>query len=396
MPYNVTIRTATNTATQSTLRKPQVDEKVYRAFYEMHPFVVLLRLIRMGRAASTMGNKMSGVKNVGGPEFSWIEKDNGQPITTAAAQVNAGGNTLTVPTNVGLMFTAGDLIKIPTTGEIVLVVSVTGDALTIVKAWGQDASLDQIIPAGAMVTLFGNVREEGADARAAISFGAEKIINYTQIFSQTVEQTKTQEATEYYGDVESIETKRQDAFEKFLRERSMTYIAGCAKEDLTGTHPKRATSGLLNLINTNIVDFSGAFSYAKWLEYTRVAFFYDPRPKLQLLNSKLMNLIQLEVLEKCDIVASPLTDKYGINIQRFKTSYGEIDFMYERNLDYLLDPTKGHGITVDLDSIEEMVLRPDVWRESIQEKKSDKRMDEVIGECGLKLVNEPRHSRLIV
>ena len=95
------------------------------------------------------------------------------------------------------MFSAGDVVKIPRTGEVMRVTSVSGNNLTVVRGYGvTDAAAindeDQLV-------IIGNAIKEAGNPVEAKGTKVTTVYNYTQIFKTSVKTSKTQEASKLYG-----------------------------------------------------------------------------------------------------------------------------------------------------------------------------------------------------
>ncbi|MDD3509573.1 MAG: hypothetical protein PHY27_14360, partial [Parabacteroides sp.] len=104
---------------------------------------------------------------------------------------------------------------------------------------------------------------------------------------------------------------------------------------------------------------------------------------------------QKEVLSnKINMEVSPKTKEFGINIKRLQTASGAMDILVDHTMRQIYQFPTGFALETNL--IEEMVLRPDTWESNIQEKDVDGLKDQLIGETGLKVINEQRHAKIVI
>ena len=124
-------------------------------------------------------------------------------------------------------------------------------------------------------------------------------------------------------------------------------------------------------------------------------FSYGGDEKIFICNPAMATLIQKEVLaNKISMEVSPKTKEFGINIRRLQTVSGAMDILVDHTMRQIYQFPTGFALETDL--IEEMVLRPDTWETGIQDKDVDGLKDQIIGEAGLKVINEQRHAKLVI
>ena len=119
--------------------------------------------------------------------------------TLAVSAISAA----TVLTASAAYFNTNDLIKVPSTGEIMLVTSVTSTAITVVRGYGATSTAASAASAAAAadVVIIGSAFVEGSASTALSTLGTKTAVetNYLQIFRKSVEITKTMANTELYG-----------------------------------------------------------------------------------------------------------------------------------------------------------------------------------------------------
>ncbi|MBF0501484.1 MAG: DUF5309 family protein [Candidatus Riflebacteria bacterium] len=406
---NVTARGSRNSDTGNSMIIRAMDPKVYQKRANFAFFVTLLRLIQMRRTAAkenksgmVYGSKLQNVDN---PKYEWSNIDLGTPTDTVTTGIAAStGATSLVVGNIS-QWTAGDIFINLTTKERCLVTAVTTgtSTLTITRQWGNSDDLAApavaVMTAGDILALVGNAFEENADAPSPMSFSPDEFFNYTQIFSRTTGSSGTNEASKFYGDVNTLQFQKREMWNLFLKMRSAAYFRG-VRNKTTGTNgqPLRTTAGLEQLITSNISDLDGGMSYMDFIDFAEKVYGYGGEEKTMICNSAMATLIQKEVLESkgLQLAISPNAKVYGIKIDRLTTIHGDFDFAVDRTLNELYPKTLAVGFALEMELIEENVLRPDIWKENVQERKTDGRVDQAIGECGLKLINEERHGIITV
>ncbi|MFA5595990.1 MAG: DUF5309 family protein [Pusillimonas sp.] len=389
------------TSLNTTMQIRQMDPKSYQLRANYSAFVVLLTLLGMKRSAKAAGRSgfVTGkkTKNCGNPKFEWHSKDNGTPLTNAAQGAAANATTLIVTAGDGKMFTKNDLIYNRNTNEVMLVTNVVTDTLTVVRGLGTltEGTSGEAVTADDVIVLVSSVFPEGSGAPVATQFKPQEFYNYTQIFKKTIENSKTNEATEYYGNINKMSTQHKDAFDEYLLQKSRAYFLGqrTIRTDSDGK-PQRATGGLDYFIKTNVM-VKKSFGYPLFMEFAERAYGYGGDEKIFICNPAMATLIQKEVLSnKINMEVSPKTKEFGINIKRLQTVSGAMDILVDHTMRQIYQFPTGFALETNL--IEEMVLRPDTWESNIQEKDVDGLKDQLIGETGLKVVNEQRHAKLVI
>lgn len=389
-----------------------MDPKAYQMRANYAAFIVFLKLLGMKRSASAAGRKgfATGSKTVNcwNPEFEWYDIDVGDPSTTVASNVSANATSLTVATGTGSMFKAGDIVLVTSTKELLRVTAVSTDTLTagsISDAATTVGNIKNAITAGDRIVLVASAFGEGSYAAQPIHYDQSLHRNYCQIFKKSTKNTLTNEATKYYGNVNKLAEQKKILFDQYLLEKSRAYLVGrrsAILDKITSGYGSRddsqivrTTDGLESFISTNrFVSSAATFSYEKFMEFIKNIYEFGGDERLFVCNPAMMLKIQ-QVLKsdaQTHIEISPKTKEFGIDIRRILTFAGSMDLLIDRTMgDIYSNPV---GFALETAYLEEMVLRADKWEENIQQPGWDFRMDQIIGEAGLKVMLEKRHGRL--
>lgn len=394
-----------NTSTHSSTAIRQMDPAMYQrmAMAKKAAFVSLLRLATMkanakktGRSGFAYGKKAKNCKSY---KYEWEDFFAGSPLSSlASTPTNPTTDTsIAVASGDGKMFQPNDLILDRNTGEQMLVTAVSTDTLTVVRGWGttNQGTSGTSLASSDVIVLLANAWSEGSFSPIARSYNPTTAWNYCQIFKRAVENTGTNEEVEHYGNINKLSFQKQEEWYQYLVERSRAYYKGKRVEytDSDGKK-KRTTAGLDSFITTNIFT-RASFTYNHFMDFAEMAYGYGGEEKILICNPALATLIQKEVMaNKISIDISPKTKEFGVNIKRLSTIHGDMDFMIDLTMkDLYTLPT---GFALELPLIEEMILRPDVWKPNVQANDYDGRKDQILGECGLKVVSEQRHAKIII
>ena len=120
------------------------------------------------------------------PEYSWLEDVLAPKVVTAdTAGYASGATTVNVVAGDGKKFNTYDLVKIPSTGEIMLVTAIATDALTVTRAFGTTAA--GAIGVSEVLLIIGNAQKENDSSRLATATQTVNGKTYYQINGQWYE-----------------------------------------------------------------------------------------------------------------------------------------------------------------------------------------------------------------
>lgn len=321
------------------------------------------------------------------PKFTWFERDlfpKRDTVGTGAA------NTSTATTFVvahGSYFRTYDVIRDETTGEQMLVTGVSTNTLTVSRAWG--VTTINTITAAEYIVVLGNANEEGAGSPGIKSETETECYNYVQDIRSPFEVTDILENSELYGGNDFQNERLLKAIEhKVDIERA--FLFGERKEDTsTGTHPIRATGGVLSFISTNVTTMTTATESA-FETFCESVFAYGSGTKLFLGAPKLISALNYWARGKLTTV--PKDQTYGISVKEYLTGHGTLLVAKHP----LLTGTVygGYGIVLDLDKIWMRTMKGlgTKLRTNIQDNDATKRRDEYRTVCGVMPTNEQCHA----
>ncbi len=327
-----------------------------------------------------------GKKETKSPKFEWLEGDLG------ARWDRVVGDYLPAETLIEVehaaYFNVRDLVQVVPTGELMLVneVNVSANTITVERGWGSVPATN--ITDTDDIQIIGNVNEEGASAREAIMNTPASNYNYTQIFRTTVNITATARNSSTW-DGSDLAFMRYKAGIEHALDIERAFIFGERKEDLTGTHPKRTTAGILSVISTNRFDAGGSLTEDKFNSYLADIFAYGSNTKYLFCSGKLISIIA--GWARGLLTTRPTDTVTGIAITEYISAHGKLFIVPHRLL-------KGnvyseYGIFVDLDELTYRYLtgRDTKLYTNIQSPGYDGEIDEYLTECGLEIRQEQKH-----
>ena len=126
----------------------------------------------------------------------------------------------------GARFQPGDLVRPDASTEVLQVTAVAGNVLTVVRGYG--ATTKATLTNGKRLSILGNAAIEGADASTARFTARSRKVNYTQIFSATVEVSGSMRAARQHGIDDELEYQKQERLRDLLRDLENCVINGVA------------------------------------------------------------------------------------------------------------------------------------------------------------------------
>lgn len=148
-------------------------------------------------------------------------------------------------------FQTGDLLRPGNSQEMMQVMSISGNVLTLQRRLGNT-------PATALANLMrlnivGNAAVEGADASTARYSSRYRRQNFTQIFSATCEVTDTMKAVRAHGVADELDYQKQQRLRELLRDLENSVINGVSQtvSPMGGPTTRRSMNGIVRLIATN-------------------------------------------------------------------------------------------------------------------------------------------------
>ena len=327
-----------------------------------------------------------GKKETKNPRFDWLEDDIGARWDSIVTDYTATVTVLNVEH--AAYFSIRDLVQVVRTGELMLVtdVDVTDGTITVQRGWGSVAPSD--IVADDPVQIIGNVNEEGAAAREALINTPTGNYNYTQIFRTTINITSTARNSSTW-DGSDLAYMRYKAGLEHALDIERAFIFGERQEDITGTHPKRTTAGLLSVISTNRLDAGGALTEANFNSYLADIFAYGSNTKYLFCSGKLISIIASWA--RGLLTTRPTDTVTGIAITEYISAHGKLLLVPHRLLRG--STYDSYGIFADLDELTYRYLtgRDTKLYTNIQSPGYDGEIDEYLTEAGLEIRSETKH-----
>jgi hypothetical protein len=151
----------------------------------------------------------------------------------------------------GSRFRVGDQIQIESSGELMLVLTVNGNTLTVVR--GYAGTTPENLADNQVINILSNASLEGADKPGARFTNRRRCGNYTQIFTATVDVSGTDVAASKLGFADEMDYQKQERLRELIRDLENTVINGGqpTSSPQGGDAVRRTMKGVVQHVQTN-------------------------------------------------------------------------------------------------------------------------------------------------
>lgn len=350
-------------------RDLDVSKEIARLIPEENPWVVML-----------LQSRKRGTRTA---EFYWWEEEPYAYWTTVAGAQTNVDTTIEVAAGTGALFAAKDIVKIPRTGEIMFVTAVAGDALTVIRGYGETAAA--AINDGDYILNLGNAMEERSTAPAEKLKQPTKVYNYCGIIRTPFGGSATMLAEQQItNEQERARLTRDKGLDHRLSmERQLLF--GERKED--AANKRRMSRGLEKFIVTNVYDAGGTLTEAEFdTEVCEKVFKYGTKRKVMIASPRHVSIINSFAKEKLQV--SQGAREYGLNLMEYVSPHGTLVIAPSKMLEQYY---AYHSFIVDMKYVSIRTLRDTQLRRNIHAPDVDGFLDEYITEFGLEVQLEKSH-----
>ncbi len=291
----------------------------------------IMLLYPNGKAPLTALTTLMKSSSTDDPEFNWWEK------SFPSQRMVLGGNITTIAqTDIVVASGAkgvreGHLVLVEQTDEIMRVVADAQSDTLIQVSRGYSGTtpttVADITAAGVNVNIrvVGNANEEGSLAPTGINYDPTKVFNYTQIFRNTLEMTRTASKTRLRTGDQVKEAKRE-CLELHSIEMEKAFWWGKRNETTLKGKPIRTTGGFLSFIDSsNVVANAGAALSMATLEgWLERIFRYGSNEKIGFCGNLFLLGIQQTVRKNSHVQIQSGIKEFGMNVSRLFCPFGEL------------------------------------------------------------------------
>ena len=258
----------------------------------------------------------------------------------------------------------------------------------------------------------GTAYPEGDTAGSSIGYDPTELSNYTQIFRNSLENTRTAGKTRLRtGD--AVTQAKKECLELHMIEMEQGFFNNGPKYVTTGANgqPLRLTGGLRGAIQTNRWDFRAATSvgsttwagsaadalknYMWLLDRLEELFRYGSQTKIGFCGNAVPLAIQKLILAlgSSQITITSEQLNYGFKVQNLTCPFGEL-LLKTHPLMNLDAATRGECTILDTDKLTYRYIDDTTYKPEIQANDLDGKKSEYLTECGLELGLEKTHAIL--
>lgn len=296
----------------------------------------IMKLYPNGGASITALTSLMKERSVDDPEYNWYERrlTDRRLVLGSSLDANAGPDTITVTAaRSAKEVKAGDLLYVEESGEILQVAAdpTSATSLTVNRGFA-GSTITAVTFNGVGVNpnllVMGSAYEEGSLAPTGVQLDPTKKYNYTQIFRQTLEFTRTAIKTRLRTG-EQVKQAKADALEMLSMDMERAFIFGVKSESTFNGKPIRTTDGIIKRLTDdaagNIVSAAAAGTEMEDFEgYMKTAFTYGSQEKIGFVGNGALLAINQIIRRNSQYQIQGGLKEYGMNVARLTTPFGEL------------------------------------------------------------------------
>lgn len=296
----------------------------------------------------------SGLRNqsTDDPEFNWWTKTLQDQRFELSGDETDSDTTMNV-TGDAQKLVQNHLLYAEETGEIMRVSADPSSATAIPVERGYAGTTAAAINASGgtgvnpNLLVIGSAFEEGANAPTGLNFDPTKFYNYTQIFRNALEATRTAMKTRLRTGDQVKEAKRE-ALEYHTIEMERAMFWGSRFEGTRNGKPIRTTGGIRywveNNASSNVVDQDGAATDLETLEgWMKDMFYWGSQEKMGFCGNEALLTIQQIVRKNANYELVQGQKEFGMNVSRLVSPFGTLVLKTHPLFNYSTGGTQGGG-----------------------------------------------------
>jgi hypothetical protein len=360
-----------------------------------HDMDNLIKVLDPDQSRFTTLTTHIGKKPTTTPDFKQVEDDYMPRFDAVNNGAGYTNSATVVAVDNGPYFYPDVLAVVTRTGEVIRVVSVSSNNLTVVRGIGSTA---QALVDNDELAIIANALPEGSLAPTPRSTQITTRTNYTQIFRKTWASTGTNIATDDATTPQDWDHQVKMKTIEHKRDLEMALKFGKASEDLSNpAQPRRTTGGLLANIVSNVQDAGGALTLSEFNSFMQLAFTHGSKTKWALAAPNVVQALQTFPQSFLHVTQSEKV--FGMDVMTFQSPFGVLKLI----IDWDLQGSKygGYLIVVDGENVKYRPLvnskanRDTHMNENIQAPDYDGKMNEMLTEAGLDVSLEKTHALLV-
>jgi hypothetical protein len=371
-------------------RKYDVADVISLLDVERYPLLAILT--NAGKDLVSKQGKSLKKKETTDPEFKWFEDKFGAREDTVSADQSVA---TTLPATNGAYFSPGDVILVVKstqatgnpTGEVLLVASIAGNNLTVVRQIGDSGSGGGLLKQNDIIWIIGNANEEGADLRTIKATTVADVTNYCQIFRTPVGITETARNTKGWIKEADFDYQTRKKGIEHLIDIERAFMFGKKEIITSGSQPKRFTGGIFQKI-TQVA--SNVSTRADFNSYLETLFKHGNAEKYLLASPYVVSKVNEFAMDKLQIMQGANT--FGLTVIKYLSPHGTLNIIKHDLLTGDLYGKCAAGIDMETLTYRYLASRDTKLLTNRQNNGEDSRVDEYLTECGLQFEQAERHA----
>lgn len=333
-------------------------------------------------ALVTMVSKLSK-KKAHSQRIDWME-DQLNPKADAVNQANEAGVGTSIVVDNGGYFRAGDLVKVPRTGEVISVTSVSGNTLTVVRGAGNTAAA--LLLDNDPLLIMSNASGQGSTLGTARTTKEVQATNYMQIIRSHFEVTGTEarigKAGGHYDESDTVTQRRKKALE---HARDINLTAYWGEHKLTSG--KGFAGGIVERIPTGNIDSTATLTETALNTALRTMFRYGSSTKTLFCSRQVAGIIDGLLRDR---LRMQVGDKVGGNhFSEYQSTHGKIRIVPDHAIEG--GAYDKHAVLVDSEGLEYVTLQDTVLLTDRQAPDKDALVEEYFTEFSFRWGNGNTH-----
>jgi len=289
----------------------------------------IMLLYPNGKAPLTALTSMMKSNPTDDPEFSWWEKS--LPTQRMALSGSITNVATVLPVTSGAKGVGiGHVLRAENSDELILVTAnptVDTSVPTVVRGFAGTTNTAITLGAGVNPNLHvvGTAFEEGSAAPSGINYDPAKQYNYTQIFRNTLEMTRTASKTRLRtGD--SVKEAKREALELHSIEMEKSFLFGKRAEGTFNGKPQRMSRGIIDVIPAGNIKTpaSNQLTMSLLEVYMKDMFAFGSNEKMVFCGNLALLAIQQCIRKNTTYDFAQGQKEFGMNVSRLISPFGEL------------------------------------------------------------------------
>lgn len=330
-------------------------------------------------------------------KVEWLTDQLMPRVSALAASAASGDTNLTLTTNEGNYFRAGDIVRLSLTGEAMRVTAAGASAITVVRAIGSVAAASAASGSTAKVIIVGHANQQGATMPTRLVTQRVADYNYTQIHRHSYGFSETALATQWYGGSLQAKERKKKAVEHKWGIELASFFGARSYSSSSG--PISTAGGLVEYISTNVTSAS-TLDKATLQTFLRNGLEYGNRNMKILFASPMICQVISTLLQDNWVRANPDETIWGVHVDYvISNAFGaRVPVVCKGDWKRFGEGTSGqygsYGFLVDMGNVQLAPLRDTELKLNRQAPDADEQSEEYISEVSLKVEQEQTHSLL--